>query len=348
MNAPRIPIKNLYYMLCYSWKQLKQGELIDVSKVPTTELVDLFALVLCDGIQHIARRGLDQGYEVHEEEIAGIRGRLNVLRSARRLLPIHGRAACAFDELTVNTLPNQILKSTLRNLGRVVNLNGVLRKRVHTLHRDLNGIDELPISNGSFRKIQLHSNNRFYRFLMNVCELIHSSWVPNQEAGTLRFRDFVRDERTMAIVFQNFLFNFIRTEISGWAVGREYISWRAEHSANANVNSDLTLLPRMETDISLSRGARHVIIEAKYYQETLAARFGVEKFHSGNIYQLMSYLTNAIRPDGAVLEGMLIYPKVSRVIRERYLIQGFGVTVATVDLNQDWQDIKKEIINLII
>lgn len=343
MNAPRIPIKNLYFMLCYSWKQLKQGELIDISKVPTTELVDLFALVLCDGIQHIARRGLDQGYEVHEEEIAGIRGRLNVLKSARRFLPLHGRAACAFDELTVNTLPNQILKSTLRNLGRVGNLNSKLRKRVHTLHRDMNGIDEISITNGSFRKIQLHSNNRFYRFLMNVSELIHSSWMPDQEAGALRFRDFLRDERAMAIVFQNFLFNFIRTEVSGWTVGREYISWRAEHGANV----DLTLLPRMETDISLSRGMRHVIIEAKYYQETLAERFGVGKFHSGNMYQLMSYLTNAIRPDGAVLEGMLIYPKVSRTLRESYRIQGFGVTVATVDLSQDWQEIKREIIDLV-
>jgi 5-methylcytosine-specific restriction enzyme subunit McrC len=343
MDAPRIPIKNLYFMLCYSWKQLKQGELVDISKVPTTELVDLFALVLCDGIQHVARRGLDQGYEAHEEEIPGIRGRLNVLVSARRFLPLHGRAACVFDELTANTLPNQILKSTLRNLGRVKILNSSLRKRVHSLRRDMSRIDEIIITNASFRRVQLHSNNRFYRFLMNVSELVHSSLLPDQEAGALRFRDFVRDERAMAIVFQNFLYNFIRTEVAGWTVGREYIDWRVEE----NTDADPTLLPRMETDISLSRGAQHLIIEAKYYQRTLAERFGVEKFHSGNMYQLMSYLTNAVRPDGSVLAGMLIYPKVGRALRETYRIQGFEVTIATLDLDQDWQIIKQEIIELI-
>lgn len=343
MDSPRIPIRNLYYMLCYSWNQLKQGELVDVSKVPTTELVDLFALVLCDGIQHIARRGLEQGYEVHEDEIAGIRGRLDVLRSARRFLPMHGRAACRFDELTVNTLPNQILKSTLRNLGKAENLNAELRKRVHMLHRDMNSIVEIPITNQSFRRVQLHSNNRFYRFLMNVTELIHCSWMADQKAGVFRFRDFVRDEKTMARVFQNFLFNFIRAEIPSWTVRREYIEWRTE----ASVDTDLALLPRMETDISLSRGLEHIIIEAKYYQDTLTQRFGVEKFHSGNMYQLMSYLTNAIRQDDVVLHGMLIYPKVHRALRERFKVQGFGVTVATVDLSQDWQDINKEIIDLV-
>ena len=61
MDAPRIPIQNLYYLLCYAWNHLKQGEMVDVSNVPSTELVDLFAVVLCQGVEHLARRGLEQG-----------------------------------------------------------------------------------------------------------------------------------------------------------------------------------------------------------------------------------------------------------------------------------------------
>lgn len=343
MDAARIPIKNIYYMLCYSWNQLRQGELVDVSRVPTTELVDLFALVLCDGVEHVARRGLETGYEMHEEEIAGVRGRLDILRSTRRFLPMHGRAACGFDELTVNTLPNQILKSTLCKLVRTRNLCSELRKRVNKLNRDMNGVSAISISNSTFGRIQLHSNNRFYKFLLNVAEIIHSSLLVDSKVGDFRFRDFVRDERTMARVFQNFLFNFIRSEIPGWSARREYISWRTDES----IHPGLSLLPRMETDISLSCGTRHLIVEAKYYQETLTERFGVEKFHSGNIYQLMSYLTNAVREEGNVLEGLLIYPRVNRTLRERYRIQGYDVTVATVDLNQDWPEIKKEICGLV-
>ncbi|MDP3842656.1 MAG: 5-methylcytosine-specific restriction endonuclease system specificity protein McrC [Oxalobacteraceae bacterium] len=343
MEAPRIPIRNLYYLLCYSWNQLKQGELVDVSKVPTTELVDLFAFVLCDGIQHLARRGLEQGYETQDEEIAGVRGRMDVLGSARRFLPAHGRAACSFDELTANTLANQILKSTLRQLGRAQGLNAELRKRVQILRRDLRGIDEIAVTSQSFRRVQLHANNRFYRFLLNVCELIQGSWLADQKAGIYRFRDFVRDERAMARVFQNFLFNFIRTEIASWQIRREHIEW----CATSALDPGLTLLPRMETDISLQRGTQHLIIDAKYYQDTLTQRYDAAKVHSDNLYQLMSYLTNAKRPEGETLQGMLIYPRVDRTLREQYKIQGYGVMVATVDLNRDWKDVKGEIIELI-
>ena len=34
MTAPRIPIQNLYYLLCYAWNRLPQNKLVDVSGVP--------------------------------------------------------------------------------------------------------------------------------------------------------------------------------------------------------------------------------------------------------------------------------------------------------------------------
>ena len=69
------------------------------------------------------RRGLDQDYEAHEEDLASIRGRIDISRSAQRMLFSHGKACCQFDELTVNTLPNQILKSTMRRLIGVPELD---------------------------------------------------------------------------------------------------------------------------------------------------------------------------------------------------------------------------------
>src|SRR4051812_39323623 len=96
-----IPINNVYYLLCYAWDRLEQGAIVDVSQTPTTQLVDLFALVLCDGIRHLARRGLEQGYDLREEELIGIRGRLDVATSVRRSLFVQGRAYCRYDELSV-------------------------------------------------------------------------------------------------------------------------------------------------------------------------------------------------------------------------------------------------------
>lgn len=341
-EPPRIPVQNLYYLLCYAWNHLKQGELVDVSNVPSTELADLFAVVLCDGVQHLARRGLEQGYQLQEEAMAGVRGRVDIFGSYRRFLPAHGRALCQFDELTPNTLANQILKSTLRSLSLLPTLNSELRKRVKITCRDLHGIDEICLTNQSFGLVQLHSNNRFYRFLLDVCELVHGSWLIEPKSGEYRFRDFTRDEKAMARVFQNFLFHFIRIEVACWKVEREEIQWRAQSATDPS----LALIPRMETDISLSRPGQHVIVDAKYYQNTLSNYFDTKKFHAGNLYQLMGYLTNVRVKEGEALSGMLIYPRVDITLREKYTIQGFPIFICTVDLDRNWKDIKSELIEL--
>jgi len=111
--ASAIPISNVYYLLCYAWNRLEQGAIIDINQTPVTELVDLYALVLCDGVRHLARRGLEQGYQSREEELTGIRGRLDFAVSLRRSLFLQGRTHCRYDELSPDTNANRIIKSTL-------------------------------------------------------------------------------------------------------------------------------------------------------------------------------------------------------------------------------------------
>jgi 5-methylcytosine-specific restriction enzyme subunit McrC len=117
MDASPIPIENIYYLLCYAWDKLEQGRFVDVSRLKSTELVDLFAAVLIQGVERLAKRGLERTYTTREEEFPGIRGRVDLLQTERRLLRKHGRAACRYDELSANSLPNQIIKSTLKLLG---------------------------------------------------------------------------------------------------------------------------------------------------------------------------------------------------------------------------------------
>jgi 5-methylcytosine-specific restriction enzyme subunit McrC len=70
----KIPIENLYYLLCYAWNRLDEAEIVDVDLEPETKVLDLLAKVLVNGVNHVVRRGLDRGYVVHEESVAGIKG----------------------------------------------------------------------------------------------------------------------------------------------------------------------------------------------------------------------------------------------------------------------------------
>jgi 5-methylcytosine-specific restriction enzyme subunit McrC len=343
--ASAIPIQNIYYLLCYAWNQLKEGELVDVGSVDSPELGDLFAKVLINGFHHLQRRGLEQAYQTHEEAIAGMRGRVNFASSARRMLLAHGKAQCEFDDLIVNTLPNQIIKATLRRLHDIPELDPSLKKQLYPLYRDLRDIDNIRLNTSTFRKVQLHSNNRFYRFLLNICELVLNAWLPDERAGTYRFRDFLRAEGQMRALFEAFLRNFYRQHLVDFTVSAAHIEWQA----SSLTDPELLLLPNMRTDITLRSPARTLIIDAKYYHDTLQTYYNKQTVRSGHLYQLLTYLQNAeaTKKSARAIEGMLIYPVVGESLRQHYEILGHHVSVCTVDLAQPWPAIHAELINLL-
>jgi len=342
--ATAIPIRNIYYLLCYAWNKLAEGELVDVSGVDSTELADLFATVLINGMNHTLRRGLDRGYEAHEDEIASIRGRIDVAITARRMLATHGKAYCIYDEFTANTLPNRILKSTLRFLSNAPGLDKSLRTKLIKLYRELREIDDVRLDKFVFRRVQLNSNNRFYRFLLNICEMVQSAWLVDEESGNYRFRDFIRDDRAMARLFESFILNFYKTELENCEVKKERIYWIASSEADPA----LQYLPTMETDISIRDEKRTLIIDAKYYSQTFQVYYDKETIHSGNIYQIMAYLNNIKERGGidANAEGMLLYPVVDKKLRLSYTLQGHKIHICTLDLSREWKDIRKELLEL--
>ena len=64
-----IPIKNIYYLLCYAWNKLDEKERIKVSIDDKTELLDLFAKVLINSTKVLLKRGIDRDYIEKEEKI---------------------------------------------------------------------------------------------------------------------------------------------------------------------------------------------------------------------------------------------------------------------------------------
>ena len=346
MSSP-IPVQNIYYLLIYAWSKLSEGEVTDVSDLESSELVDLFASVLNSGIKHLLRRGLDQSYISHEEEIAGVRGRINIGISVRRMLLPHGRAFCEFDELSVDTLPNQILLSTVRRLLKSPKLDPELHFKLRGLNRELGGISEIPLTQNAFRKVQLHSNNRFYRFLLNICELVLNMSIADEESGNYHFRDFIRDERKMARLFESFVFNFLRTERPDLSVKKEKIFWQAKSDSDPR----LDYLPMMETDISVrsKKPPKTLIIDTKFYKETFQSYYESETIHSANLYQIFSYLKNLETRGGsdANADGMLLYPVVDRSVRLEYELPGHRIQICTLNLAADWKEIHKELLALV-
>jgi 5-methylcytosine-specific restriction enzyme subunit McrC len=184
LRAQEIPIANIYYLLCYAWDVLEEKDtLVDVDALESTELLDLFARVLVNGARRLLRRGLDRGYLQREDEFPGVRGKLLVTRTLRRDLLRHGRAACVWDELEYDTLPNRILKTTLQSLRDAPALDKGTLADVHDVLRWLTPVQPVELRAEHFRRVQLHRNNRIYNFLLHICEFIYEEWLPNERGS---------------------------------------------------------------------------------------------------------------------------------------------------------------------
>jgi 5-methylcytosine-specific restriction enzyme subunit McrC len=342
-----IPIQNVYYLFCYAWNRFREGQAIDVSRVESPELSDLFATVLISGTKRLLRRGFDRGYVTHREDTGRLRGKIDISETVKRFLTLSARAHCVFDELDYDVLHNRILRTTIERLARVENIDVENRRELLTLSKHLEPVEIIRVTRQDFRRVQLHSNNASYGLLMKICELVHEAVLPEGTGGLSRFADILKDEVIMSAVFQDFVRNFYRLEQTGFSVsGEERLHW----DAIAGSDEAGALLPVMRPDIWLRSSDRRILLDTKYYRETLQESEYRQTLHSGHLYQLFAYMKNAQtqEPGGPAFEGVLLYPKTRRAVDVRYQVQGHKVRIYTLDLAQDWRDIRRNLIDLVV
>ncbi|HXT11401.1 MAG TPA: hypothetical protein VN873_07540 [Candidatus Angelobacter sp.] len=340
-----IPIANIYYLLCYAWDALEEkGALANVGNVNSNDLLDLFARVLVTGSRRLLRRGLDRGYVSREDEILGVRGKLLVTPTLRRSLLRYGRAACSWDELEYDTMPNRILKTTLLRLYGAEKIDVNIRADLHDVLRWLTPVTEIKLYTESFRRVQLHRNNRIYSFLLNICQFVHQNWLPTEHGNSHRFQDFFRNG--LSSLFEKFIFNFYRHELpADWHVRAPFIQWQKE-----DWNHDaVQFLPRMETDVCIKGPNRAIILDAKFYAQALRLNeHGSLKLSSANLYQLFTYLRQKSGENGwENAEGILLYPRTDRDFCADFKTHGHRIRALTVDLFQPWDTIHRRLLNVI-
>jgi 5-methylcytosine-specific restriction enzyme subunit McrC len=339
-----IPIQNIYYLLCYAWNRLDEKDIVDVSSLESTQLVDLFAKVLISGTHHLVRRGFDKGYLEFSEDTRRPRGQVDFASTLKRNLLVENRVSCNFDELDYNVLHNRILKTTIKNVMTIENVDADLREGLHEINRRLWEIRDITLSAQLFRRVQLHRNNYYYGFLLSVCELIFDALLASEDPGNMRFRDFARDEKKMAKLFESFVRNFYLLEQDRFKVQSLKIGWQIENENDPAA----AYLPEMRTDICLVSKERKIILDCKFYRDALQVNWQKRTLHSAHQYQLFAYLRNKEGDPGwKNCEGVLLYPTVATPLNLTYKIQGHPITVKTVNLNQEWRSIHKEMLELI-
>lgn len=342
---PIIPIKNLYYLLSYAWNHLEGNDFGKVSIDDQTKLADLFASILINGVNKLFKRGFEKYYVNQKALIPAIKGKLEISDTLKKNSHRHLKTVCSYDEYSIDVKNNQILFATLKKLMKVKDLSHELKKQLRSLVLVFPNVTAIELADSNFKNIKFNRNNKTYRFLIHICQIIFESILPSETLGKFEFLDFTRDERKMAKVFEYFIFNFYDKELSNKDVRRRNIKWKFE----AENPKDLTFLPVMKTDITIESALERIIIDAKYYKETMQKNYDKDKIHPGNIFQLFSYLKNQESDDPVTqtARGVLIYPTINNEYDLSYTFDQHTFQIKTLDLAAPWKNIAKRLLDIV-
>lgn len=183
-------IKNIYYMLSYAFRILKQSNYDEVASEKFENAQDLFAAILSKGIAQQLKQGLYREYITQNETLSVMRGKLDMPGTIRNRTQHKQKLACEFDELSENNLFNQILKTAVHYL--LID-DGVDSERKIALKKVLvffDGIELLEPSEIQWNRLHYRRNNRNYEMLINVCYFVLDGMLQTTEKGEYKMASF--------------------------------------------------------------------------------------------------------------------------------------------------------------
>lgn len=336
-----VPVRNIYYLLCYAWDRLEARDLVDAGSIAGNRIENLLGKVLHDGVAHLIRAGYDRGYVEFADRSRRLRGKVLLAETFAKAMLQQGRVACLVDELSPDVPHNRVIKAAMAAVVGLPGLDKAIAAGLHAHLRRFHEVSDVPLSPSAFRQVQLHRNLARYAFLVHVAQLVSKCFIPDEKSGQRRFHPFTASEQQMGILFQSFVLNFLRREQLEFSVTAPKIPW----DLDAEGSSDPSWLPEMRTDIVLAREDSHFVIETKYYAMPFQSYWGSKTVISSHLYQLLAYL-GQLRGRGTEAVGVLLYAGLGPGERLQYRIGGHTVLIRSLDLDRDWIDIHNDLLGL--
>ena len=334
-------IKNIYYMLSYAFQILKQSNYEEIASEKFDKIQDLFAAILSRGVAQQLKQGLYREYITKHETLSVMRGKLDMQDTIRNRIQHKQKLTCEFDELSENNLFNQILKTTLHYL---VKDDGVESDRKAALKKSLvffDGINLLEPSRIPWSKLHYQRNNRNYELLMNICYFVLDGMLQTTEKGEYKMMAF--SDEHMSRLYEKFILEYYRQHHTYLnEVKAAQVKWDL---VGDNSDSMIRFLPIMQTDIFLRMKEKILILDAKYYGRTLQQQYDKYTLHSGNVYQIFTYVKNQDKDNTGNVAGILLYAKTDEAITPDCMFNMGGnlIGAKTLDLNADFKAIAAQL-----
>ena len=325
-------------MLAYAFQVLNENGYKDIETEQFDNVGELCAAILAKGVTLQLKRGLGKEYIPQTEPLSSLRGKIDIAESIKTQSMLRKQLVCTYDDFTVNSYMNRILKSTMELLIRS-DISKTRKKELRKLLVFFGEVEPLNVYDINWR-LQYNRNNQSYRMLISICYLVVKGLLQSNTSGSTKLMDFL-DEQRMCRLYEKFILEYYRKEHPEIKASASQIPWQLDDNFSS-------MLPVMQTDIMLSKGNTVLIIDAKYYGHTTQSQYGVHSLHSGNLYQVFTYVKNkdaAFGDEPHVVSGMLLYAQTDETVQPNhvYHMSGNQITVRTLNLNLPFKKIAAQL-----
>lgn len=326
-------------MLSYAFQTLKDQGIRDSDVESFDNVQKLCAEILIKGVNIQIKRGLNRDYIPKEEILSSIKGKINVSGSIKTQSIVRRQLVCSYDDFSPDTRLNQIIKTTLLLLLRA-DISAAQKKEIRKILVFFENVKEVDIHSIDW-KLNYNRNNQAYQLLISTCQLVIKGLLQTQSDGSTKMMDFL-DEQRMHRLYEKFLLEYYRKEHPELTANASQIPWQLDDDEKD------PMLPIMQSDIMLTKDKRTLIIDAKYYSHATQFQHNKHTIHSGNLYQIFTYVKNKeveLADMPHEVSGMLLYAKTDEDIlpENEYHMSGNKISVRTLDLDCDFETIKEQL-----
>jgi 5-methylcytosine-specific restriction enzyme subunit McrC len=351
----KVPIQNIYFMLSYVWDKAFLNSENKVANFDDFSSIEILSEIFLLHVKDYFSKGLYQEYSEINDEIRGIKGKIDFKNSIDNLSFQNAKSYCLYDILEVNNSINQIIKSTALRLYRSKELANERKNSLNNVLLYLNSVDIINLKKENFH-IAFNTNNYYCYPMIMVCKLIYECTMLSDQIGVYKFVDIYENDRVLSTLFELFVYRFYKKETKNKVEHHKIINWNvSDEIGNKN------LLPKMELDIKVEDQDSVYIIDTKFYKNFYLEKSydlnnePIKKFISSNLYQLFSYM-NHINTDKN-LTGILLYPtpETGEEIDETYIIDTISggrvvksrIKIKTINLGKEWRVINNDLKQII-
>ncbi len=299
---PKLPIDRVLFLISYALDPARWQR--DEGLYRSTDtLVDAIAAIFGRTLRNALRQGVLQGYRATQDALTTVRGRIRLDEQLRRRFAAPHPIELEYDEFTVDTDLNRMLKAALHTLSRLPIRSAGVRRGLHVCSTAFDSVELVEYTAYGLPAFTWNRLNHHFAPAADLARMILESTSLELTEGQQRGAAFTID---MNRVFESFVRTALREAL--------ILDRSAFPDRPPTLALDAAERIRLVPDLTWWDGDRCLFVGDVKYK-----RVAADGFVHSDVYQLLAYAVAL-----GLRDGLLVYPS-GEGIDTAHLVERAGI-----------------------